>query len=92
MRNSVLCKWLIPLSVIVVSCVQEPETEKFWERDLVISASQESAGTEDPGTRTVLVDELNVYWTASDKLLVFRDYINSLLFCLGPVHQGAVSL
>ena len=71
MRHSVLCKWLIPLSVIVVSCVQEPETEKFWERDLVISASQESAGTEDPGTRTVLVDELNVYWTASDKILVF---------------------
>ena len=71
MRHSVLCKWLIPLSVIVVSCVQEPETEKYWERDLVISASQEPAGAEEPETRTVLVGEQNVYWTASDKLLVF---------------------
>ena len=71
MRHSVLCKWLIPLSVIVVSCVQEKETEQFGRRDLVISASQEPAGAESPETRTVLVDELNVYWTASDKILVF---------------------
>ena len=71
MRHSVLCKWLIPLSVIVVSCAQEKEIEQFERRDLVISASQEPAGAEDPETRTVLVDGVNVHWTASDKILVF---------------------
>ena len=71
MRHSFLCKWLIPLSAIVISCAQEKEIEQFERRDLVISASQEPAGTEDPETRTVLVGEQNVYWTASDKILVF---------------------
>ena len=71
MRHSVLCKWLIPLSVIVVSCAQENEIEQFETRDLVILASQESAGAEDPETKTVLVDGVNVHWTASDKILVF---------------------
>ena len=71
MRHSVLCKWLIPLSLVVISCSQTKEIQEFENRNLVISASQEPAGAEDPETRTVLVDELNVYWTASDKILVF---------------------
>ncbi|MBR0532128.1 MAG: hypothetical protein IJJ96_05920 [Bacteroidales bacterium] len=71
MRHSVLCKWLIPLSVIVASCSQEKESELFEKRDLVISASQEPTWAENPETRTVLVDGVNVHWSPSDKILVF---------------------
>lgn len=71
MRHSVLCKGLISLSVIVVSCAQEKEIEQFERPDLVISASQEPAGAEDPETRTVLVGDHNVYWTANDRIMVF---------------------
>ena len=73
MRNSVLCKWLVlPLSVLVVSCSQENESEIIGKRDLVISATQETAKSEDPQTRTVLHDEDgHVWWSPQDRIVVF---------------------
>ena len=72
MRHSALCKWLVlPLSVLIVSCSQEKESDLIGKRELVISATQEATGEMDPQTRTVLVDGTNVHWSPQDQIMVF---------------------
>lgn len=71
-RNSASRKWLIPSLFLLVSCGQEVMKEAPETRRLEIVASQDPAESMDKtSTKTTLVDGVNVYWTASDRIMVF---------------------
>lgn len=72
-----LLNGLIVCSLALASCSQEVFKENNPPCRLSIVAWQDALGEGVNSTRTTLIDGVNVYWTAGDRLLVFSDEENA---------------